>query len=176
MTRIGDDELRALQKEHGPSLLAYFARRIEPPEDAAVLLNELLEVVWRRASSAPAEPEELRMWMFGIARNLVLSQHRGWRRRAALAERLRDELASREPMIDDARGFMVRRAVRALPEAQRELIRLVHWDGFSLTEAAQLTGVSPSTARSRYQLARRRLARELGALVDEEEPSLELAR
>lgn len=176
MTRIGGDELRSLQKEHGPSLLAYFARRIEPPEDAAVLLNELLEVVWRRASSAPAEPEELRMWMFGIARNLALSQHRGWRRRAALAERLREDLASRVPATQDERAFIVRRAVRALPEAQRELVRLVHWDGFSLTQAAQLTGVSPSTARSRYQLARRRLARELGALIDEEDPALELTR
>ncbi len=176
MTQISDDELRALQKEHGPSLLAYFARRIDPPADAAVLLNELLEIVWRRASSAPAEPQELRMWMFGIARNLVLSQRRGWRRRAALAERLRDTLATQEPEVRDERHAMVRQAVQALPEVQRELVRLVHWDGFTLTEAAQITGVTASTARSRYQLARRRLARKLKATTDEENPALELSR
>ena len=176
MTQISDDELRALQKEHGPSLLSYFARRIDPPADAAVLLNELLEIVWRRASSAPVDAQELRMWMFGIARNLVLTQRRGWRRRAALAERLRDTLAAREPEVEDERNAMVRQAVKALPEVQRELVRLVHWDGFTLTEAAQITGVTASTARSRYQLTRRRLARELTATTDEEHPALELSR
>lgn len=176
MSRMSDDELRALQREHGPALLAYFARRVEPREDAAVLLNELLTVVWRRASSAPAEPEAVRMWMFGIARHLVMTQRRGWRRRAALAERLRDELAAREPESVSDRDAAVRRAVAALPEPQRELIRLVHWDGFTLAEAAQITGVGPSTARSRYQLARRRLAQDLQLGAEDAHPALELAR
>jgi len=176
MTRAADERLRALQREHGPSLLAYFARRVDPSEDAAMLLNELLVVVWRRASSAPTDPEEVRMWMFGIARNLVATQRRGRFRRAALAQRLREELAARPPEANDETLDTVRRAVAALPEAQRELVRLVHWDGFSLAQAAQLTGVSASTARSRYQLARRRLARDLSVSDDEPHPALELCR
>jgi len=169
MTRIGNDQLRALQELHGPSLLAYFSRRVQPPEDAAVLLNELLVVVWRKASSVPSQPEQARMWMFGIARNLVLTRQRGRTRRAALAGRLRDELAARPPETPSDVVITVRQAVASLPEVQRELVRLVHWDGFTLTEAATITGVSASTARSRYQLARRKLARELATVVDLDE-------
>jgi hypothetical protein len=69
MSRIGSDELRDLQHAHGAALLAYFHRRVEPAEEAAVLLNDLLLVLWRRAASAPTGPEEVRMWMFPESRS-----------------------------------------------------------------------------------------------------------
>ena len=116
------------------------------------------------------------MWMFGIARNLVSTHRRGRFRRAALAERLREELAARPPETHDERSDAVRRAVAELPDAQRELVKLVHWDGFTLVQAARLTGVTASTARSRYLLARRRLARELSSTDGEPQTALELSR
>jgi RNA polymerase sigma-70 factor (ECF subfamily) len=48
----------------------------------------------------------------------------------------------------------VRDAVRRLPAAQRDLVTLVHWEGFSLAEAAEILGVNPSTERSRYAAAK----------------------
>lgn len=173
---VSREQLRSLQKQHGHSLLAYFLRRVEPPEDAAALLNELLVIVWRKASAMPADPEQVRMWMFGIARNLVSTHRRSSRRRAALAERLRETIAIRPPEPTDDRVQRVRAAVEALPDAQRELVRLVHWDGFTLVEAATITGVSASTARSRYQLARRRLAKQLDANAEDPLPALEGSR
>jgi RNA polymerase sigma-70 factor, ECF subfamily len=166
--------LRALQKAHGTALLAYFARRIEPQEDAAILFNELLLVVWRRAASAPSDPEDVRMWMFGIARKLVLGHHRSRRRQRAVAERLREELSVRPPEQASDESLAVRQAIQALPGPQRELVRLIHWDGFSITEAAKITGVGASTARSRYFLARRRLAAQLS--VTDGEPPPVIAR
>ena len=62
----------------------------------------------------------------------------------------------------------MRAAVAALPEEQRELVMLVHWDGFGIAEAATLLGVNPSTARGRYAAARARLAR---ALAQAESPT-----
>jgi RNA polymerase sigma-70 factor (ECF subfamily) len=166
MTRITDEDLRAFQKEYGPSLLAYFARRVEPREDAAALLNELLEIMWRKSASVPTEPEAARMWMFGIARNLVLTHRRGAARRSKVIARLRDELSNHHEPIENDDVIAVRQAVAALPELQRELVRLVHWDGFTLAAAATITGVAASTARGRYQAARTRLARELSATAD----------
>jgi RNA polymerase sigma-70 factor (ECF subfamily) len=163
MSQVSNEQLRALQADLGPALLAYFARRIDPPADAAILLNELLVVMWRKARSIPLDEEESRMWTFGIARNLVLTHRRGSARRAALAGRLRDELASRPADIESDTVMAVRKAIADLPEPQRELIVLVHWDGFSLVEAAAITGVSASTARSRYQVARHKLASDLYA-------------
>lgn len=170
MRQFDSQELRRLQVAHGPALLAYFARRVDPPEDAAGLFNDLLLVVWRRAASAPSDPEDIRMWMFGIARKLVLGHHRSRRRQSAVAEKLREELAvgSPEPVSEEA--LAVREAIESLPRAQRELVRLIHWDGFTIAEAAQITGVGASTARSRYQLARRRLARQLSVRNGEPPP------
>jgi RNA polymerase sigma-70 factor, ECF subfamily len=171
MREFDSQELRRLQEAHGPALLAYFARRVDPPEDAAVLFNDLLLVVWRRAASAPSDPEDIRMWMFGIARKLVLGHHRSRRRRSAVAERLREELAVRPAQSASDEALVVREAIEALPSVQRELVRLIHWDGFTIAEAAHITGVGASTARSRYQLARRRLAQQL-SITDGEPPPL----
>lgn len=170
MSRMDDEALRELQHQHGPSLLLYFERRIEPVEDAAMLLNDLLVVVWKRAASAPSDPEQVRMWMFGIARKLLNNQRRSNYRRSALADQLREQLASRSQPIPPDEAAAVRAAVATLPKSQRELVRLVHWDGFTLSEAARITGVGASTARSRYALARAKLTGELTNRA--EQPSL----
>jgi RNA polymerase sigma-70 factor (ECF subfamily) len=76
------------------------------------------------------------MWMFGIARKQLLNHSRSSRRRNALAEQLRTEIATHSASISTEEAAAVRTAVSALPASQRELVRLVHWDGFSLEEAA----------------------------------------
>lgn len=43
-------------------------------------------------------------------------------------------------------------------EDLRDLVGLVHWEGATLAEAAGIVGIPASTARGRYQAARRRLA------------------
>jgi RNA polymerase sigma-70 factor (ECF subfamily) len=62
---------------------------------------------------------------------------------------------------DASHNAEVRDAVRRLPQAQRELVMLVHWDGFSIRDAAEVLGVNPSTARSRYAAARASLVASL---------------
>ncbi|MDS0246959.1 RNA polymerase sigma factor [Microbacterium aurantiacum] len=43
----------------------------------------------------------------------------------------------------------------------RELVMLVHWDGFSIASAARRLSMNESTARTRYGRALQRLEREL---------------
>lgn len=160
MRRLDDRELRELQKANGPALLLYFERRIEHPEDAAALFNDLLLIIWQRSSDVPRDPVEARMWMFGVARRQLFNHSRSARRRHALTEELRSEIANNAVLASDD-AIAVRRAVSSLPVTQRELVRLVHWDGFSLEEAARIMGIRSSTARSRYQVAKRALAKEL---------------
>jgi len=35
-----------------------------------------------------------------------------------------------------------------------ELVRLVHWDGLTITDAAEVLGIPASTAQGRYQRAK----------------------
>lgn len=140
-------------------LLAYFQRRLDHPEDAADALGEVLLVAARRQHLLPDDPVQARMWLFGIAQRVRLNAARSARRRAALFLKLRDELWT-SPGAEDRTDLQdqVREALATLPPKQAELVRLVHWDGFSITEASRIVGISPSAGRSRYATARHALA------------------
>lgn len=148
------DDFAVSLRAAAPDLLAYFERRATPREDAADLLGELMVQAWRSADSAPTEAEQRRMWLYGVARNVLANHTRTIRRRSALVDRIRGHLAVAGPAPDDAESSAVRDLVGRLPEAQRELITLVHWEGLSITQAAQVLGLNASTARSRYAAAR----------------------
>ncbi|QGQ20357.1 sigma-70 family RNA polymerase sigma factor [Cellulomonas sp. JZ18] len=157
-----DERLTVALDASGADLLAYLTRRVGPA-DAADLLADAMVAAWRRVDDLPVEPERARMWLFGIARNTLLNHHRGEVRRRRLADRVREALAgdaATAPAADA--GAEVRDAVARLDPDLAELVRLVHWDGFTLAEAAELTGVPASTARSRYQRARGELRAALG--------------
>ena len=92
--------------EHAPALLTYFARRIDPPYDAADLLAETLLILWKRANGLPADDDEIRPWMFGIARHVLLHHQRSTVRRKALADRLRSQMSLVErPGFSDSSTF-----------------------------------------------------------------------
>jgi len=149
--------LEALIRANASDLLAYLERRIDPRADAADVLSETFLVAWKKVSKAPSGEVGGRMWLFAIARNMLLNAHRSTRRRLAVAIRLRQELE--QPLVDigSLDELVVREAVGQLSVEHRELVQLVHWDGFSLVEAAHITGISSSTARSRYAAAKQRL-------------------
>lgn len=137
-------------------LLVYLERRVGPDE-APDLLGETMVVAWRRVRELPADEERARMWLFGIARGTLQNHARGERRRWALADRIRfhvRETASAPP--SDA-GSEARDAIARLDPDLAELVRLVHWDGFSLVDAAEVLGIPASTARGRYQRAKEEL-------------------
>ena len=153
----GRERLRVALLANGPDLLAYLERRVEIADDAADVLSETMLVAWRRVSALPADPTRARMWLFVTARNCLANHARGARRREALGASLRSRMETSAPSsafdTDDA-ARDVRDAVGRLPADQRELVMLIHWDGLSIAEAARLTGTRPSTARTRYAVAR----------------------
>jgi len=149
--------VQELVEASAADLLAYFVRRVEVREDAADLLSETLLVIWRRASRLPADKGEARLWMFGVARNVLSTHRRGNRRRSALHDRLRDELSGVAVDGQAEDGPDVVAAVRLLDPLDQELVRLVFWDGFTQAEAAALLGMRENTVRSRTHRARQRL-------------------
>lgn len=144
-----------------PSLLAYLQRRAGFNE-APDLLGETMVVAWRRVQDLPDDPERARMWLFGIARGTLLNYARGERRRWALADRIRSTAAIDVASPPSDEGAEVRDAIARLDAARAELVRLVHWDGLSIVEAAELLGIPSSTARTRYAKAKDELRAALG--------------
>lgn len=155
-----NDRVQTNLEVNAPDLLGYFLRRVEVPEDAADLLGDTLLIIWRKRSALPHDRTEARMWMFGVARKVVLTHRRSRRRRSALHDRLGEELA-RTPSHEavDADLLDVREALTHLDSLDQEIIRLTYWDGFTLAQASRLLRMPEGTIRSRHHRARQQLRR-----------------
>jgi RNA polymerase sigma-70 factor (ECF subfamily) len=155
----------ALAVAHAPGLLAYFTRRVQQRDDAADLLGETMLVLWRRVADVPSDEQAARLWLYGVARRVLATHRRTGTRRHALTERLRTELATtaHKQSSQDPRLEELQRAFETLHPIDQEIIKLVHWDGFSLVDAARVMGRRPGTIRSRYHRARTLLRAQLKA-------------
>ena len=157
-------DLRTALRSNAHDVLAYFERRLRVREDAADLVSETMLQAWRRVDALPSEdPVRQRMWLFTIAANVLANHRRSLRRRDALAERLRDHITASPAAVDPTEAVAVRDAVLRLNAAQRELVMLIHWDGFTIVGAAEILGLNTSTARGRYAAARETLKIALSA-------------
>lgn len=143
-----------------PDLLRYFARRVDPTEDAADCLSETLIVLWKKRRDFPEESDQLRAWSFGVARHVLQRQHRGKMRHHRIADEVRDEI-THAPQADSDRALDVRQALQQLRPLDREFITLIHWDGLGVAEAGAAVGLKPSAARMRYSRLRLKLADQL---------------
>jgi len=146
------------------AVLGYVVRRTASPEDAADVIAETFLTCWRRLEEVPRGPEA-RLWLFGVARRTLANHHRGERRRLALADRLRDDLATAyRPQQHTAEESRIVAAFRRLPADQRELLALNAWEGLDYGEIAVVLGCSRNTVRVRMYRARKRMASELASV------------
>lgn len=160
---------------NGRDLLGYFIRRVSSPDAAADLLGNLFVVIWRRRDKLPSDPEQARKWCFGIARNALREHRRGHARQIALADTLRAHLETTalRYAADPAHAAEQREqsaklhaAIRRLDSRSQELITLIDWDRFSISDAAEHLGMNPSSARTCYSKVRAKLA----YLLDDDAP------
>lgn len=163
------DWVESVVRDNADSLLRYLRRRVREPEDAADLLGRVLLALWENGARIPTTETDARLWCFGIARNVLREHYRHTVKRLALSDELRDHLRTVPSVVTGAdtaaekamRAEGVRRAVALLDDRSRELVMLVHWDGFSIAQAARILAVNESTARTRYGRALRRLSEHL---------------
>jgi RNA polymerase sigma factor (sigma-70 family) len=159
----------------GTAVLGYALRRSDSREDALDLVAETFAVAWRRRIDMPVDPEEVRPWLFGIARrclaNALRSSQRAGRLGARLAESLADASVPDPSALHEERAEtrLVHEALGQLSPDDRELVTLIAWEGLTPAQAATALGLSAGTARVRLHRARTRLRAVLHIPVDVEE-------
>lgn len=161
MTGPSTAGIERMVEDLAPELLNYFLRRVEVPEDAADLLGDTLLVIARRPEAVPSDTREARLWAFGVARKTLATGRRAGRRRTALIERLREEVAAGDVLPPPSTHEALHAALERLVPLDREIIRLIHWEGFSQEDAARIVGEPAGTVRSRYSRARATLRAQL---------------
>ncbi|GAA1168813.1 RNA polymerase sigma factor [Nesterenkonia sandarakina] len=156
MTHSRESPVETALRANSIDLLHYFERRTDR-DAAADLMAETMLTAWQREKDHPEGTESSRMWLFGIARNVLKNSERGARRRHRLASKLRKLLHPDEASHSADDGVEVRDAIEQLDPALAELVRLIHWEGFSINDAGQILGLPSSTARGSYQRAKQQL-------------------
>jgi RNA polymerase sigma-70 factor (ECF subfamily) len=148
--------------EHYVKIFAFAVRRIPGRESAEDVVADTFAIAWRRRDRIPSPALP---WLYAIASNVIANQSRSSGRRHSLDLRLAQEASVSAPRGDPADSLAGRDELAAafggLEEADRELLRLVAWEGLSTADAAEVIGCSPGAARVRLHRARRKLAKEL---------------
>jgi len=155
---MGQERFARVYAEEFDAVLGYALRRTDRPEDAADVVSEVFLTAWRRIGDVPSG-RETRLWLYGVARRVLANHRRGGRRREALGERLRSELATAVPDHAPrvAAEQTLQSALATLAPGDREVLLLAAWEELEPREIATVLGISPVAARSRLSRARARL-------------------
>ena len=142
---------------YAPAILRYAQRRLASREAAQDVVGDTFTAAWRHWDRRPA-PGVLLPWLYAIAGNAVRDQWRSARRQRRLTGRLsalRPAGQAADPGEGVVLGRSISQALAALPEADREVLRLVAWEGqtdarmlgLALGAAARI-GPKPRSARA----------------------------
>jgi RNA polymerase sigma-70 factor (ECF subfamily) len=165
----GDDRMgrfRSLYRSTFNDIYAYATRALSPDQsEIDDVVAEVYLVVWRRIDELPQSPQD-RLWLFGVARNVVRSTKRSTNRRLLLVDRIHRQ--ARLPVgSSESSDVDVTDALRRLSPKEREVMQLVVWDGLSAAETAEVLNCSVNVVQVRLHRARRRLARRVRAVSED---------
>jgi RNA polymerase sigma-70 factor (ECF subfamily) len=169
--QLGHDErFRLLYESHLDDLRVYCLRRLDRDE-AEDALAEIFAVAWRRLEKVPPG-SEARLWLYGVARNVVRNSMRSARRRARLDNRVSG--ISDPPRPGPAETTMTRSehadvlvALSKLRPGDQELLRLHAWEELSRSEIATVFDISIAAVDMRLHRAIARMSVALDALAGE---------
>jgi RNA polymerase sigma factor (sigma-70 family) len=144
------------------AITGYVLRRTDNPDDAADVIAETFLACWRRLGDVP-DGRDTRLWLYGVARRVLANHHRAGRRRTALTDRLRADLAAAYRAREHSGELaMISAAFHGLPAGDQELLALAAWERLTTGQIAAVLGCSPNAVRIRRHRARRRFAALLG--------------
>jgi RNA polymerase sigma factor (sigma-70 family) len=146
------------------AMLGYLIRRVSDPTDAGDLLAETYLVAWRKLDDI-AKDEEVRLWLYGVARRVASHHHRHERVERGLAEALRADLTRESAVLradpDVPFGEMICASLDRLKPIDREIIELSAWEQLTPTEIAAVIGMKPGAVRVRLHRIRTAMRTEL---------------
>ena len=150
-----DSGLRAAYAAHGPEIYRFALRGLGDVGLAQDAVQETFLRAWQSAARYDPTLASLRVWLFAIARNVLVDLHRR-RGRPSYATVTREEsgVAGELPPVADLTDRVLDRtvvteALNRLTAGHREVIVETYLLGRSYDELSAECGVPPGTLRSR---------------------------
>jgi len=155
-----------LYERHRDSIYRYVFRMLGSVETAEDITHDCFLGLMKAPLRFDPSRASLRTYLCGAARNLSLKRMRDEGHELSgevLPELARDGRALQD-LLDHEKESQVRAAVAALQPLQREAIILVEYEGYSLSEVAEIVGAEVGTVKARLHRARQSLRQRLASL------------
>lgn len=156
--------------DHGADVFAYFARRVGHDQAEDLLADAFRLAIESFARYDPAKGSE-RLWLYGIASNVLRHHWRSERRHLAALQRAGGQAISMiDPLLTvpdrvDAESQSVRLmlAVAELDPTDRDVLLLRCWEHLSSSEVAAALDMTPGGVRIRLHRVRAHLRASLAS-------------
>jgi len=168
-----ESALAVLYRRHVALLRTIVSRVINNDHDVDDVVQDAFCEIWRLADHYEEKKGKALGWIVTLARRRAIDRLRKKQAYHRAEERLRAEVESTEEatevgadeaaMADDT-SEVFKKAIAALPEAQREAIQLAFYKGMSQREIAAATKTPLGTIKTRLELAIRKLKASLLAM------------
>ncbi|AZS43297.1 ECF RNA polymerase sigma factor SigK [Microbacterium oleivorans] len=143
---------------------------VDPSQSEEVLQEVFLEI-WQSASGFAPKKGQGRSWILTMAHRRAVDRVRASQSSADRDVRVgvRDAYTQQEGIAEQVElkieGRRVVRALRTLPDAQREALTLAYFGGYSQSEVAALLGAPLGTIKTRMRDGLNRLRQEMGVAL-----------
>jgi RNA polymerase sigma-70 factor (ECF subfamily) len=175
ISRRDEEAFRGLFGRYAPSATSLAMRVVRQSHLAEEIVQEAFMALWRNPAAYDDTRGSVKSWLVGMVHHRAVDMVRreeSHRRRAEKTAHQAMELDSdhADEVVEQIGLPEERRRVRAaldeLPEAQREVLERMYFDGMSQSQIAEATGLPLGTVKSRTLLGMRRLR----AVLVQEEP------
>ncbi|MEO5924931.1 MAG: RNA polymerase sigma factor [Bryobacteraceae bacterium] len=168
---LNQTDLRQAFDDHKHAVYDFALRMTGTPSTAEDISQDTFLELLRKPQSFDPARGTLRVFLIGVARNLV---YRRWRTEQRFIPT--DDLDDTPAILPDPNASTIaetiRNAVQSLPPLQREAVLLFEYEGFTLEEIAAIANVETGTVKSRLHRARTSLRLALAPLQNGVQPCL----
>ena len=158
--------LEALYGRYSTSVysLAIFMLRQEALAEEAT--QEIFINIWLKASSFNSDRGQPRSWIMSVAHHKIVDVIRSRRRTSSMTDPAdyetldllpADQTSTEEQVVQNLERERILKALSVLPEAQREVIMLAYFEGYSQSEMAKKLDQPLGTIKTRVRLAMQKL-------------------
>jgi RNA polymerase sigma-70 factor (ECF subfamily) len=162
-----ENALATLMRRYQAMLRSVIGRMIANDQDVSDVLEEVFLGVWNQASNFDTRKGKAVGWIITMARRRAIDRVRRCQAydRAEKRFRLATETGSSHLALDDVEEHaansdyagIFRELLAALPEAQRQVVKMAFYRGLSQREIARETGIPLGTIKTRLELGVKKL-------------------
>lgn len=181
--RDGDDRaLGELYDRHGAVMYSLARSIVSEPADAEEVVADAFLQIWREATQYDRDRASVGAFLAVVTRSRALDVLRARGRRGAVEDKAAEWNSSELEIAHSASDMapdhtvelgetrdLVRQALDALPEPQKEVILLAYFGGYSQTEMAARLSEPLGTVKTRVRAGMQKLREALSSYEQEEE-------